>query len=92
MIKIPNRILQVQGAVVTHFCELGDRIRQSLPSPPANDLQFRGVTQGDKVESGAGQACVEQSGLVLHPPEPGLDHRDQFAEAALDQIGEGTMS
>ncbi len=37
------------------------------------------------MESGAGEEAAEQTGPVLHPPEPGLDQCGQLADVALDQ-------
>ena len=49
-----------------------------------------GVTEGCEVQSAA-EETVEESGRVLHPPEPGLLQRGQLGEVAFDQVGEGPL-
>ena len=46
------------------------------------------VTEGREVESGLGQEALQEAGLVLHPPEPGLDQHGQLAYVLLDQVGQ----
>lgn len=48
------------------------------------DLQFWRLLKGREVESGLGEEVLEEGGLVLHPPEPGLDQRSQLADVVLD--------
>src|SRR6266487_4190735 len=48
-----------------------------------------GVTEGCKIEPGAGEEAFEEAGPVLHPLEPGLDQRGELAEVAFGQVGQG---
>jgi hypothetical protein len=41
-----------------------------------------------EVESGLGEEALEEAGLVLHPPGPGLDQRGQLTDVLLDQVGQ----
>ena len=41
-----------------------------------------------EVEAGLGQEAADQAGLVLHPPEPGLDQRGQLIETLLGEVGQ----
>lgn len=49
-----------------------------------------GVTEGCEVEAGAGEEPVEETGPVLHPPEPGLDQGGQLGEVAFGHVGQGS--
>ena len=55
---------------------------------PSNDLQLWKLLKGREVESGLGQEALEEAGLVLHPPEPGLHQGNQLADVLLDQVGQ----
>src|SRR6185437_9340513 len=50
-----------------------------------------GVTERCEVKSGAGEEAFEETGPVLHPPEPCLDQHGQLSEVALSQAGQGSL-
>jgi hypothetical protein len=54
-----------------------------------NDLQLWKLLEWREVEAGLGQKALEQSGAVLHLPEPGPDQRGQLSDVVLDQVGQG---
>lgn len=60
-------------------------------SVSANDLQLRGVTEGREVEPGAGEEALDEAGLVLHVPEPGLGERGELGDVALGEVGQGAF-
>jgi hypothetical protein len=62
--------------------------RAGQASRSTNDFQLWKLLEGCEVESGLGEEALEEAGLVLHPPEPGLDQRGQLADVLLDQVGQ----
>ena len=53
----------------------------------ANDLQLRGLQEGREVESGSGEEALDEAGLVLHAPEPGLGEGGELGEVAFGEVG-----
>jgi hypothetical protein len=49
------------------------------------------LLKGREVESGLGEEAVQEAGLVLHPPEPGLDQGGQLIDVVLDQVGQRSL-
>src|SRR6185437_8743473 len=56
----------------------GRDLGRRLSTP--DDFQLWKLLEGCEVESGLGEEALEEAGLILHPPEPGLDQRGQLAE------------
>ena len=52
------------------------------------DLQLWKLLKWREVEPGLGEEALEEAGLVLHPPEPGLDQHGQLADVVLGQVGQ----
>ena len=53
-----------------------------------NDLQLWKLLEGREVEPGLGEEALQEAGLVLHPPQPGLDQHGQLIDVLLDQVGQ----
>ena len=54
----------------------------------ANDLRLWKLLERREFESGLGEKAIQEAGLVLHPPQPGLDQRGQLIDVLLDQVGQ----
>src|SRR6266550_1731646 len=50
------------------------------------------VTEGCKIEPGAGEEAFQEAGPVLHPFEPGPGQRGQLAEVAFGHVGQAGVS
>jgi len=50
--------------------------------------RLRSIVEVTEVEPGLGQEALEEAGLVLHPPEPGLDQCCELADVVLDEVGQ----
>src|SRR6202040_3760210 len=61
---------------------------EQMEAMAPNDLQLWKLPKGCEVESGLGEEALEEAGLVLHPPEPGLHQRGQLIDVVLDQVGQ----
>ncbi len=57
--------------------------------PQSRPVVYGGVRDAGP---GLGQETAGQARPVLHPPEPGLHQGGQLADAALGQVGQGSVA
>jgi hypothetical protein len=50
-----------------------------------------GVTEVREVEPGSGEEALDESGPVLHAPEPGLGEGGELGDVALGEVGDRSL-